>query len=173
MLLTSARAIGINPPQKGSKEGYGARPSVDLDESRADLDRLVPTERLSAEGNSAMTAPKPAVPLDDAAYQVTLAEIRDRIAKLSFDHQPIAMIGWNEAIEAALRLIDAELDMAKPPALPPLDEAAWHAGFVSGNLKRDEPCPYPAGSNEAWSWSSGRIEGAQLRPLPKASVHPK
>lgn len=53
------------------------------------------------------------------------------------------------------------------------DEAAWRAGFVSGNLRRTEPCPYPPTSIEALSWSSGRIEGAarprgtlpQLRPI--------
>ena len=66
-------------------------------------------------------------------------------------------------------------DQAKPPALP-LDEAAYQAGFVSGNLQRAEPCPFPPSSRAAWSWSSGRIEGAakphgtlpQLRPLKTA-----
>ena len=67
--------------------------------------------------------------------------------------------------------------MEKPLALP-LDEAAWKAGFVAGNLRRDEPCPYPPSSREAWSWSSGRIEGEakphgtlpQLRPIKTAQL---
>ncbi len=54
-----------------------------------------------------------------------------------------------------------------------LDESAWHAGFVSGNLHRAEDCPYPNGSIQSLSWTSGRIDGAdkprgtlpQLRPI--------
>jgi hypothetical protein len=54
-----------------------------------------------------------------------------------------------------------------------LDEAAWRAGFVAGNLARPDPCPYPPTSREALAWSSGKIEGAakppgtlpQLRPI--------
>ena len=54
-----------------------------------------------------------------------------------------------------------------------LDEQAWRAGFLSGNLRRKEDCPYPIESIEALSWSSGRIEGEarpkgtlpQLRPI--------
>ena len=65
--------------------------------------------------------------------------------------------------------------MEVPPALP-LDEAAWKAGFMAGNLRHDELCPYAPNSRAAWSWASGRIEGAakphgtlpQLRPLKTA-----
>ena len=65
--------------------------------------------------------------------------------------------------------------MEKPPVLP-LDEAAWKAGFMTGNLQRDEPCHYAPSSRAAWSWLGGRIEGAakphgtlpQLRPLKTA-----
>jgi hypothetical protein len=50
-----------------------------------------------------------------------------------------------------------------------MDESAWQAGFVSGNLRRDERCPYTATSAKAWAWVSGRIEGAAHAPgtLPK------
>jgi hypothetical protein len=41
-----------------------------------------------------------------------------------------------------------------------LDESVWRAGFVSGNLHRAEVCPYPNGSIQSLSWTSGRIEGA-------------
>lgn len=62
----------------------------------------------------------------------------------------------------------------RAPALT-LDEKAWRAGFVSGNLNRAEDCPYPNGSIQSFSWTSGRIDGAdkprgtlpQLRPIKK------
>lgn len=68
----------------------------------------------------------------------------------------------------------------KKPVLISLDEQAWRAGFVSGNLCLDEACPYSAMSVEALSWSSGRIEGAakprgtlpQLRPLKNSVLQP-
>ena len=55
-----------------------------------------------------------------------------------------------------------------------LDEQAWVAGFMSGNARREEPCPY-ADNAKALAWQSGRIEGLakppgtlpQLRPIPK------
>lgn len=61
----------------------------------------------------------------------------------------------------------------KKPVLIDMDEQAWCAGFMSGNLRRVEYCPYPPTSAKALAWSSGRIEGQakpqgtlpQLRPI--------
>jgi hypothetical protein len=45
------------------------------------------------------------------------------------------------------------------PALE-MPKEAWEAGFRSGKEKPAfDRCPYPAGSREAWAWSSGRVEG--------------
>jgi ribosome modulation factor len=46
-----------------------------------------------------------------------------------------------------------------------LDPAAWSAGYAAGEA--GEPlaaCPYPAASQEAWSWHAGFIEGKAKRP---------
>jgi len=41
-----------------------------------------------------------------------------------------------------------------------MPKEAWEAGFRSGKEKPAfDRCPYPAGSREAWAWSSGRVEG--------------
>jgi ribosome modulation factor len=46
------------------------------------------------------------------------------------------------------------------------DLLAWQEGYDAG-LKLDDRycpyCPYPAGSAETWSWSSGWIEGRAER----------
>jgi nucleoid-associated protein YgaU len=42
------------------------------------------------------------------------------------------------------------------------DPKTWAEGFRAGE-ERKSKCPYPAGSREAWSWSSGRIEGEAKR----------
>ena len=39
---------------------------------------------------------------------------------------------------------------------------AWEEGFQAGEGKQSK-CPYPAGSTEAWSWWSGRVEGDAKR----------
>lgn len=39
----------------------------------------------------------------------------------------------------------------------------WEEGFNSGKTKVVDRCPYPAGSPEAWAWSSGRIEGQAVK----------
>lgn len=58
-----------------------------------------------------------------------------------------------------------------------IDGDAWNQGFWDGEEgKPRHSCPYPAGSTEAWSWSSGYIEGkaachgyAATRPVPRPS----
>lgn len=40
-----------------------------------------------------------------------------------------------------------------------MDSVAWEKGFRSGAQKSFDCCPFPAGTEEAWAWSSGRIEG--------------
>jgi hypothetical protein len=42
------------------------------------------------------------------------------------------------------------------------DPEAWQAGFLAGE-KGHARCPYPAPSKQAWSWESGRVEGAAKR----------
>jgi hypothetical protein len=39
-----------------------------------------------------------------------------------------------------------------------LDKYAWREGFQA---RPGSVCPYPAGSTEALSWASGRVEGAR------------
>lgn len=52
-------------------------------------------------------------------------------------------------------MVDARLVMPKQ---------AWEEGFRSGKEKPAfDRCPYPAGSAEAWAWSSGRVEGQAAR----------
>jgi ribosome modulation factor len=44
-----------------------------------------------------------------------------------------------------------------------LDDAAWSAGYAAGLVGKSKPCPYPAGSSQSLSWSSGLIEGKAKR----------
>jgi ribosome modulation factor len=44
-----------------------------------------------------------------------------------------------------------------------LDDAAWSAGYAAGLGGKSKPCPYPAGSSQSLSWSSGLIEGKAKR----------
>ena len=44
-----------------------------------------------------------------------------------------------------------------------LDEAAYRAGYAAGLAGDDRPCPYSERGPEAWSWSSGVIEGQAKR----------
>ena len=45
-----------------------------------------------------------------------------------------------------------------------IDGDAWNQGFWDGEAgKPRHSCQYPAGSTEAWSWSSGYIEGKAAR----------
>jgi hypothetical protein len=44
-----------------------------------------------------------------------------------------------------------------------IDRVAWEAGFAAGDAGDKARCPYPAGTREAWSWESGRVEGAAKR----------
>lgn len=68
----------------------------------------------------------------------------------------------------------------KKPVLISLDEQAWRAGFVSGNQRRVEDCPYSIDDPRGLAWSSGRIEGQakprgtlpQLRPIKNSVVQP-
>ena len=39
---------------------------------------------------------------------------------------------------------------------------AWEEGFQAGEARKTK-CPYPAGTTEAWSWCSGRVEGDAKR----------
>ena len=65
----------------------------------------------------------------------------------------------------------------KPRSILTQDEAAYVAGYMSGNLRNRARCPYPFDTVQSWSWSSGRIEGEaqpkgtlpQLRPIKKAA----
>jgi hypothetical protein len=41
--------------------------------------------------------------------------------------------------------------------------AAWQEGFDAGLALGTLPCPYPAGTNEAWSWQSGFVEARHGR----------
>ena len=43
------------------------------------------------------------------------------------------------------------------------DEAAYRAGYAAGLAGDGRPCPYPEGSLEGWSWSSGVIAGQAKR----------
>ena len=43
-----------------------------------------------------------------------------------------------------------------------IDPKVWDEGFTAGEKGKSE-CPYPAGSREAWSWYSGKIEGDAKR----------
>jgi hypothetical protein len=61
--------------------------------------------------------------IGDEAVKAKLTEIRDRIVNLAFDASdaaendgslPSAMKGWNQAIEATLRVIDSELLPKEP-----------------------------------------------------------
>jgi hypothetical protein len=42
------------------------------------------------------------------------------------------------------------------------DPKAWEEGFQDGEVAKTT-CPYAAGTAQAWSWSSGRIEGDAKR----------
>ena len=45
-----------------------------------------------------------------------------------------------------------------------MDEHAWNRGFDDGEQGKPlRPCPYPRGTTESWSWSSGYIEGQAAR----------
>ena len=44
-----------------------------------------------------------------------------------------------------------------------LDDAAYRAGYAAGLAGDERPCPYDVRSPEAWSWSSGVIEGQAKR----------
>ena len=45
-----------------------------------------------------------------------------------------------------------------------IDGDAWNQGFYDGEEgKPQHSCPYPVGSTEGWSWSSGYIEGKAAR----------
>ena len=63
----------------------------------------------------------------------------------------------------------------KPRSILEQDEAAYVAGYMSGNLRKRQRCPYPFDTVQSWCWSAGRIEGAakpegtlpQLRPIKK------
>lgn len=45
-----------------------------------------------------------------------------------------------------------------------LDPAAWSAGYAAGEAGESlAACPYPAASQEAWSWHAGFIEGKAKR----------
>jgi hypothetical protein len=46
------------------------------------------------------------------------------------------------------------------------DLAVWQEGFDAGLALGTPRCPYPAGTNEAWSWQSGFIEARQERSSP-------
>lgn len=39
------------------------------------------------------------------------------------------------------------------------DPKAWREGFDAGVAGEARACPYAAGTIEAWSWQSGKIEG--------------
>ena len=43
------------------------------------------------------------------------------------------------------------------------DPKAWDEGFKAGEAGKPRQYPYPAGSREAWSWHSGRVEGEAKR----------
>ncbi len=43
------------------------------------------------------------------------------------------------------------------------DVDAYRAGYAAGLAGEQRPCPYPETSIEAWSWSSGVIEGQAKR----------
>ena len=54
-------------------------------------------------------------------------------------------------------------DPEKRPRLS-LDDRAWREGFRDGEQSQPlRACPYPVGSIERWSWSSGYIEGKAVR----------
>ena len=43
------------------------------------------------------------------------------------------------------------------------EEKIWNEGFKAGEALHGQPCPYPAGSREAWVWQKGWVEGASKR----------
>ena len=44
------------------------------------------------------------------------------------------------------------------------DTVSWHEGYQAGHRGASlATCPYAAGTNESWSWSSGIIEGKAAR----------
>jgi ribosome modulation factor len=43
------------------------------------------------------------------------------------------------------------------------DAASWHEGYQAGYRGSLTTCPYAAGTNQSWSWSSGAIEGKAAR----------
>ena len=45
----------------------------------------------------------------------------------------------------------------------PQDLHAWQDGYDAGLGVNDQRCPYPADSNEAWSWYTGFLEGRAER----------
>ena len=51
----------------------------------------------------------------------------------------------------------------RPMAGLEMDEAAFRAGYATGLAGDSRPCPYRVRSREAWSWSSGLIEGQAKR----------
>jgi len=64
------------------------------------------------------------------------------------------------------RWITAQFDRLTTQLSLKQDAKAWEEGFKAGE-QRDSRCPYRAGSNEAWSWHSGFVEGA-ARPISRA-----
>ena len=56
-----------------------------------------------------------------------------------------------------------------------MDEHAWNRGFEDGEQGKPlHSRPYPVGTTESWSWSSGYVEGkaarqsyATSRPIPR------
>jgi hypothetical protein len=44
-----------------------------------------------------------------------------------------------------------------------IDRDAWLAGFRTGEAGQRGTCPHPPASNEAYSWSSGFVEGKAKR----------
>jgi ribosome modulation factor len=44
------------------------------------------------------------------------------------------------------------------------DAASWQEGYKAGKRGANiATCPYAAGTNESWSWSSGSIQGKAVR----------